>query len=503
MRALLLEPTPPARRRIVRALRGLGWETVSARTPAALRAQLQAGRAELVLIALDAPEPAGLALARRLRAEHPDGSPAILGIVDAPGAELAATLANAGIDDYLARSATNAELVGRLALATRRLATPQLSELARALRVERASLAELFEHSPEGIAVVDGDDRVVRINGEFTRMFGFSAADALGRPINELIVPDHLRAEALAVTERVVMCGERLTLETVRCGRDGSLIDVSLLATPIRVGDGSIGAYGIYRDITERKRHERALRQHSQALEEALQARQRLYSAMNHELRTPISAILLYQEMLLGGGLGPLAPEQHKAVQNSFSAAHHLLDLVQDLLDLSRLEAGKLPVHPTAVSLPTLLRDLLATVQPIASRQGSQLHLDVADGLAPVVTDPQRLKQIVLNLVANAAKFGRGQPIVIHCRPAAADTVAIEVRDRGIGIRPEQLPQIFEDFVQLGDTGNGTGLGLAISRRLADLLHARLEVESTPGEGSTFRLLLPVAAFTDLVILEG
>jgi signal transduction histidine kinase len=276
----------------------------------------------------------------------------------------------------------------------------------------------------------------------------------------------------------------------------------------LRDADGSvIGGIGVLEDISERIEAERqlraqaaemervnaALRERTLELEAAMQARSRLYSAMNHELRTPISAILLYQELLLAGSLGPLSDEQLRALQHSHTATSHLLDLVRDILDLSKIEAGRVTVQPVEVCLRTLLTELRSSVTPLAERYGSQLRLDVAPDVDTIVTDPQRVRQILMNFLSNAAKYGRKAPIDLRCRNGAPGEVVIEVIDRGIGIARENLRHIFEDFVQLSSQSEeGTGLGLAISRRLAELLKGRLEVESELGEGSTFRLVLPL-----------
>jgi len=228
-----------------------------------------------------------------------------------------------------------------------------------------------------------------------------------------------------------------------------------------------------------------------------MQARSRLYTTMNHELRTPISAIMLYQELLLSGVLGPLSDDQARAIEDSHSSAEQLLELVNDILDLSKIEAGKIGVRPSLVEVGKVVSELLPTVRPLARRFGSDVHVEIADDLPVLRTDPQRLRQILLNLASNAAKFGRGRPIVLRCL-AVDDEIVIEVEDQGVGIASEELPGIFDDFVQVGTLQHGgTGLGLAISKRLAALLQGRLEVESTLGEGSTFRLVLPAKRTQD------
>ncbi|HET8657102.1 MAG TPA: PAS domain S-box protein [Longimicrobiaceae bacterium] len=642
MRALLADTDTPLRAEIFGALRDRGWAVTLANDAGALTACFQAAPFPLVVLAHPLADGDGLKICRAIRESAPGRSAYVLLVAREPDAETVRTIADAGVDDLLTLPAPPRDIHARIALAEARLGCasdtgegsassylPRIRELEGALQVQRAWLEELFESAPEGIAVVDENDRVLRLNGEFTRMFGYTSEEALGRPINDLIAPYHLMEEAMRIT-RSTARGERQVIETVRRHRDGQLIDVSLLATPIRVGDGCVGAYGIYRDITERKAHERALRQsearyralfdqspvgvflcdlhlrvtrcndrlpeilgvsiaeivgvglrepagrallpglcearveqpvvyeglHSgrqgarwfsvryaplrdpdgvlvggmgvveditgrelakqqeraQAaelervnaalrertldLESAMSARNRLYTSMNHELRTPISAIMLYQELLLSGSLGELPGAQKEALQNSHTAAQHLLELVQDVLDLAKVEAGKMRLNPARVEMLPLLEELLATVRPLARRYGSEVHLEVLTELPALLTDPQRVRQILLNLISNAAKFGLGRPIRLRCFvhpcPGGAPELAMEVRDEGIGISAEDLPNVFEDFVQVGAPySGGTGLGLAISRRLAELLQGRLEAESELGAGSTFRLILP------------
>jgi signal transduction histidine kinase len=302
--------------------------------------------------------------------------------------------------------------------------------------------------------------------------------------------------------------------ETLRRRQDGTLLEVSILAAPLAVGEGLDGAFAIYRDISADKAQERALqtsearyralleqaervnaelRERTQEIETSMAAKNRLYSALNHELRTPISAVMLYQELLLAGSMGELKPDQKDALERSHAAARHLLDVVRDVLDLSKMEAGGVGAREMEVEIRGLLNEVVVTARPVAQAHGSLITLHVQDDLPSIGTDPQKLRQILLNLLSNAAKFGRSEPIEVHCAWDGEEQVVIEVRDSGIGIDPMNHSLIFEDFVQVEEgRGGGTGLGLSISRRLAGLLGGRVEVESELGRGSTFRLTLPL-----------
>jgi len=353
------------------------------------------------------------------------------------------------------------------------------------LRVRGAHLEELFEVAPEGIVLVDMDDRVLRVNGEFLRMFGFEREEVLGRRINELIVPGHL-AEEGEVVSRAGREGRSISLDTVRRRRDGTLLDVSLLGKPVHFERSSIAGYVIYRDITERKRAE-------EARDRAVAQRNRFYSTVSHELRTPLSGVMLYHDLLLGGAYGELTPAQREGVERAQHSAAHLLELVNDVLDLAKIESGRMEPHRESVALRDFLGGVLAAVHPLAAEHGCTLELRTGDAPTRVVTDSRILRQVLLNLVSNALKFGRGKPVRVECRELPdGEGICLEVSDQGSGISAADLPRIWEEFVQLGNGGaEGTGLGLAIARRLAGVLGGRLEAESVPGEGSTFRLRLP------------
>jgi signal transduction histidine kinase len=232
----------------------------------------------------------------------------------------------------------------------------------------------------------------------------------------------------------------------------------------------------------------------NEQLERVIASRSRFYASMSHELRTPINAILGYTDLLLGGVYGELPDEQREGVERTLRAGRHLHELVNDILDLSKIEAGKLEMEAARVELPELITDLYASMRPLAEERGSTLDFSCDEPPEALETDPRRVRQILLNLLSNALKFGGGKPVTVRCMAGEGGSGVVEVSDQGAGIAPEDLPQIFEEFVQLGrGHREGTGLGLPISRRLAERLEGTLEVESTPGEGSTFRLTLPPA----------
>jgi PAS domain S-box-containing protein len=394
----------------------------------------------------------------------------------------------------------------------------QLQHRAELLESE-ARLAQIVGSALDAIVTVEGDGRVSLFNAAAEHMFGLPASAVLGRPVAGLF------AEPLSLDElERVARGAAVDGAAARPGgaagytghrADGERFPAEATVSRLEL-NGAVTYTLIVRDVSEQRRAAEALRtqaaslaattakltalnaelQRRQAeLQHAMTARNRFYASMSHELRTPINAIIGYSTLLIDHIYGPLNDRQQQGLVRSHLAAKHLLELVNDVLDLSKIEAGKIELALQPVSFPSLVEDLFVTVRPLADEHRSTLSLH-GDCKATIVTDPRRVRQIMLNLLSNAIKFGSGQPIEVHCAARPEGGVVVGVRDHGPGIRPADLPRIFDEFVQLPNANpavQGTGLGLPISQRLARLLGGELLVESTPGEGSTFRLVLPAS----------
>jgi PAS domain S-box-containing protein len=388
-----------------------------------------------------------------------------------------------------------------------------------------ARFREIVSTAMDAIVIFDHQERVTLFNGAAERMFGTAAAKAMGRPVADFL--DGRRSEeamrqictkAKAARARDVSTEQGAVphVASLTGRRDGG--EAFPIEASISCFEGKEGVQYtlILRDISLRIQQEEELKDqatmleqtmsdlqmaneelHSrqQDLERAMSARSRFYASMSHELRTPINAVLGYSTLLLENIYGPLNEKQAEGIQRTQRAAKHLLELVNDVLDLSKIEAGKIDLRLQPVAFPGLIEELFVTVRPLADKFGSKLSLDTS-GNVTIVSDPRRVRQILLNLLSNAIKFGGGKPIRVQCQRAPDDGVTIAVTDQGDGIPPEDQERIFQEFVQLGKTQlqEGTGLGLPISRRLAELLHGSLTLESEKGKGSTFRLTLPASA---------
>jgi signal transduction histidine kinase len=235
----------------------------------------------------------------------------------------------------------------------------------------------------------------------------------------------------------------------------------------------------------------RKMAEQAEKLEKAMSDRSRFFASMSHELRTPINAVIGYNQLLQMGNFGELTEAQGKAVDSVGRSAQHLLELINDVLDISKIEAGKLQMLLEPIDLRLLVKDTLTSVQLQAEQKGLRLEVEMEE-TAPVVTDAARVRQILLNLLSNAVKFTSEGGVRVRLR-TTADTFALDVADTGPGIAPEDLERVFEEFEQTHQSHarGGTGLGLTISRRLAHLLDGTLTLESTVGQGTTFTLSLP------------
>jgi len=240
------------------------------------------------------------------------------------------------------------------------------------------------------------------------------------------------------------------------------------------------------------------LRRQALQLEQASAAKSQFLANMSHEFRTPLNAILGYTSLLLQGVVGELAPAQRRSLERVDSSARHLLALINDILDISRIEAGKMPLHPSEFALADLVAELMAELEPIVARARLPVYREVPDDLPPLRTDRAKVKQILLNLMTNALKFTPEGWVELHAAwDADTDRVRVAVTDTGIGIAEPDQQRVFEDFSQADSSPTraygGAGLGLAISRRLASMLGGEITLVSAPGRGSTFTLVLPRA----------
>ena len=347
----------------------------------------------------------------------------------------------------------------------------------------------VVEASPVAIVTLDNNANIAQLNPAFERVFGWTAEEVLGKNLDSLITTPETLQEAVAYTNTAVAMQTAKGIGK-RKRKDGTFIDVELFGVPVVVSGERVGVFALYHDVTE------LLRAKSDA-ESANKAKSQFLASMSHELRTPLNAIIGYSEMLEEDARARKDDETTGDLQKIRSAGKHLLALINDILDLSKIEAGRMDLLIEAVDPLTVISDVNATVQPLVAVNGNTFVLRTPERLGTMHTDVTKLRQMLLNLISNAAKFTEKGTVSLIVEKNGSE-IFFRVRDTGIGITTAQMSRLFEAFAQ-ADAGTtrrygGTGLGLAITRRFCRLMGGDVTGESEPGAGSTFTIRLPIDA---------
>ena len=395
------------------------------------------------------------------------------------------------------------------------------------VRAERDRLDLIIDSVADPILVTDSSGSLVMMNSPAERLFSASARSAA-----EL---QRVRANDANFTSFVSnllfgkgtvskyhggvnlvdpKSGRAIPMEAISGNVYGESAEVSAIVTILHDRTEAIEREQLYEQLKaasaqlERRvqeatsalvRQNELLRRQAIELEQASVAKSQFLANVSHDVRTPLNAILGYTSLLLRGVAGSLAAPQRDSLVRVDANARHLLTLITDILDISRIEAGKMPVRLSPIRLKELVDEIMSEVEPLIATSNLTVTATVPDGLPVIRSDRQKVKQILLNLLTNALKFTPRGSVTVSCSHQRANrTISIAVADTGIGIAPEDQGRIFEAFSQADSTsareGGGTGLGLAICQRLASVLGGQITVESKVREGSTFTLIIPVGA---------
>ena len=344
-------------------------------------------------------------------------------------------------------------------------------------------------NSPVAIVTLDLNGVITSFNPAFEKLFGYSPDDAVGRELDQLLNTDDTLAQASQYTAQATREIARGIGKRRR--KDGSFLDVELAGVPVIVDGERVGIMALYHDVTD------LLRANEKA-EAANNAKSQFLANMSHELRTPLNAIIGYSEILQEEAEDSGNSSSVADLQKIQSAGKHLLALINDVLDLSKIEAGKMEIFPETFSIRNIVDEAATTVKPMLARNSNALLITCPEDIGTMHSDMIKVRQILLNLLSNACKFTERGTIALEVfrdKKTAGSTIVFRVTDSGIGMTETQIAKLFEAFTQAEAsttrTYGGTGLGLAITRKFCQMLNGDVTVSSERGKGSVFTVRIP------------
>jgi len=401
-----------------------------------------------------------------------------------------------GIHSYENENAYNHQDLSVLEILSNQISTTiQKMRSQEALRIERAYFKELFDNSPEAIAVVDNSSKIINVNQEFTNLFGYTKEESIGNFIEDLISNSDLKEEALHITNEITK-GKIIKTDTKRKKKDGKLVDVSLWGTPVMLDEGQLAIYAIFRDITERVESEKKLEEAKEKAEESDKLKTAFLTNMSHEIRTPMNAIIGFSELIADLRIDTESRKEFS--EQIYLSSISLMKLIDDIIDISQIDSGILKITKKKFDLSEFLLTTHEAFNKEKKKENKNniellLHNPFGDCTTLIETDRYRLQQIIDHLLSNALKYTHKGFIEIGFDTDQYDLPIFYVRDTGIGISEDKTEKIFKHFTKIEDNTRlyrGTGIGLTITKKLVSLLGGTIRVESNPGIGSIFYFTL-------------
>lgn len=440
------------------------------------------------------------------------------------------------IDDFKPRNWTDREIEFITLLGIQAAYAIEKFRLIETISETQNYLKNVLDNSADIIVTTDTEGRIVEFNKGAERILGYSKEDVIGKKAKDFWVQPEQRSEILKILEKE---GYISNYETQLVAKDGRDIDVSLtLSYILSSKKGILGTVGISKDITEKKKLERAIEERNLELQELnerleqkviertkelekanreLERSNRLKSqfiaTMSHELRTPLNSILGFSELLMDEVFGALTEKQKRYINNIYNSGNHLLQLINNILDIAKIESGKMELHYEGFSVHQAISEVETVIKSLIDKKRQSLSINIDDNVSAIKADKVKFKQILYNLLSNAVKFTpEGGNIYLNTaiidenksfyvekfdmRPGKNRCLKISVTDTGIGIKKQDLERIFSEFEQVDSSFSrryeGTGLGLTLTKKLVELHGGEITVESEEGKGSTFTVILPL-----------
>jgi len=375
---------------------------------------------------------------------------------------------------------------------------------------------DLVESAPDGLVIADKEVKIVLANAQVEQLFGYTRQELLGNPV-EILMPERFRKhhpnhrQEFLRNAKPRPMGGGLTLYGLR--KDGSEFPIGVSLNPLQTEEGTLVISSIC-DVTDRKNLEEQLRSKNELLEsqnrevqQANRLKSEFLANMSHELRTPLNAIIGFSQLMYDGKVGSIAANHQEYLGDILGSARHLLQLINDVLDLAKVEAGKMEFSPEPVHLTKIIGEVRQVIQSLSASKRLAVEIEVSAAVEKLIIDPAKLKQVLYNFLSNAIKFTPAEGhITVRALAERNDSFRLEVEDTGIGIEEKEIGKLFVEFQQLeaGTTKKhqGTGLGLALTKKIVEAQGGRVGVKSTPDEGSVFYAVLPRVASINSEVLK-